>query len=421
MKKILNIFLILSTVLFFVSCLSDEIENPSRTINTLEKATVTIDSVIKLCPVADRVAKKIDSNLIIKGIIVYDPLTKNLPSCFFIQNHEGTRALKISVYEDAYFSRLGPGDEVSINLKGLYLGKSYSIITVGEGADASYTVGRISNDSLKRRLIIGDYIPPKPRVLPFDSLKLSYVGTLITLDSVQFDPASKGKKIFEGTGSYTTRTILNNKLKGLVISTYKNFTFGDEHTPLGKGSITGILSWYSGTPQLVLRDMNDIIMKGDNPFFWYEDFSSKTLGKFKNISVTGDQTWFYDTKYLCATITGYVEGSRFANEDWLISEKIDLTKKTAVNLVANYKANYWVDWNLIEMLVSSDYDGTSSPNTQGTWTKVPLNQSTKFALGTITYDMKDYIGKNVYIAFKYRSITTDAMTFELLSLSLIDK
>ena len=141
------------------------------------------------------------------------------------------------------------------------------------------------------------------------------------------------------------------------------------------------------------------------------------LGKFTTQSVSGDQVWAFDShKYV--TISGYVATVDNANEDWLISPEIDLSKVTAAKLSFDHVARYFADAkNEATVWVSSNYiDGLPAT---ATWTQLPTKTFTDpgswpTVLPTSgEISLTSYAGKKIKIAFKYVSTATKAGTWEL--------
>jgi len=145
-----------------------------------------------------------------------------------------------------------------------------------------------------------------------------------------------------------------------------------------------------------------------------ETFES-SLGKFTTQSVTGDQVWGFDShKYV--TITGYVATVNNANEDWLISPEIDLTKVTAAKLSFDHVVRYFTDPKTeATVWVSSNY--ISGLPATATWTQLPTKVFSNAADWTLAssgeISLTAYAGKKIKIAFKYVSTATKAGTWEL--------
>ena len=62
----------------------------------------------------------------------------------------------------------------------------------------------------------------------------------------------------------------------------------------------------------------------------------QSFNTFTNASVTGSQTWYFNTTFNFAYCNGRVGGINYANEDWLISPAINLLQTANVkNLVCS--------------------------------------------------------------------------------------
>ncbi len=148
----------------------------------------------------------------------------------------------------------------------------------------------------------------------------------------------------------------------------------------------------------------------ESPIIFREDFNAGTLGAFTQVSVMGDQVWRFrsygDDQY--AEMSGYASGTRYDNDDYLISPAIDLSK----NETASFKTRQMVNfldgvWENIQILVSTDYDGEGDVNA-ATWDELNLNTKptgTNYDfVESESFDLADYIGQSsVYFAFHYQS------------------
>lgn len=140
------------------------------------------------------------------------------------------------------------------------------------------------------------------------------------------------------------------------------------------------------------------------------------IGKFTTQSVSGDEVWKHDAQYKYMLVTGYVDGTNKANEDWLISPEIDLAGVTAAKLsfehVTRYfasvstEATVWVSENYVDGLPSTaQWTQLTTPafTNASNWNLVPSGEISLTA----------YAGKKIKIAFKYISTATKAGTWEL--------
>lgn len=152
-----------------------------------------------------------------------------------------------------------------------------------------------------------------------------------------------------------------------------------------------------------------------------EEFTS-SIGKFTQYSVTGTPVWAYSSSYKCATINGY--GSN--NEDWLISNVINLSSYTDITLSFRYAVgfgSYGTVFDDIKVFVSSDYSGTGDPNTatweEKTFTEADLDPYWQWT-NSGNIDLSTYAGEStVYVAFKYTSTSSLACAWEVDNVSIV--
>ena len=149
-----------------------------------------------------------------------------------------------------------------------------------------------------------------------------------------------------------------------------------------------------------------------------EGFDSD-LGSWTGYNVSGDQVWGWASYGLppgCAIMNGYDEGPN-PNEDWLISPSLDLSNYSEVLFSFDHVRNYGTNAGL-SVLVSTDYDGTSDPSSNGTWNDLTA-MFTFTEEGTWDWssageaDVTMYNGASTYFAFKYISTTEDCSTWEV--------
>ena len=143
------------------------------------------------------------------------------------------------------------------------------------------------------------------------------------------------------------------------------------------------------------------------------------IGDFKAISIKGDQFWTWNS-YKYMLMTGYVSGSYFDNEDWLVSPAINLTERVNPWLNFTHVGRYFNAGvpkpesmkKAISVWVSTKSDGNSINIDD--WTKVeipaagyPSGLNWTFIPST-GINLSAYAGKsNIRIAFRYLSSAAD--------------
>jgi hypothetical protein len=150
--------------------------------------------------------------------------------------------------------------------------------------------------------------------------------------------------------------------------------------------------------------------------FFTEDFTT-TLGQFTGTSVVGDQIWEWaNFGGGCAKMSGYANTVNNVNEDWLISSTISLSGLTGVKMSFQEAINYITSLEDLKVMISTNYDGTSNPNT-ATWTELtgftraPGNNWTFIESGEVS--LAAFEGQNIRIAFKYLSSASAGATWEI--------
>ncbi len=153
-------------------------------------------------------------------------------------------------------------------------------------------------------------------------------------------------------------------------------------------------------------------VKGQIIFKDFEDSSLTSYG-WSTYSVTGDEYWeiyeYSGNKF--AKMTGW-DGSSKANEDWLITSPIYTEKQTQAILSFLTAKNY--TGNDLQAFISSDYDGSSDPNT-ASWSNLNpiLSAGSWVWTNSGDIDLSSYLGQTLYIGFKYTSDATNSATWEV--------
>ena len=149
-----------------------------------------------------------------------------------------------------------------------------------------------------------------------------------------------------------------------------------------------------------------------------EGFNSG-LGDWTPYSVIGEQVWNWSDAFGnppgCAIMNGY-SGAPVPNEDWLISPALDLNGYYDITFGFDHARNYGSNEGLL-IMVSTDYDGSSDPNT-GTWNDITSSYTfpdpgswTFFNAGIA--DISAYESGSTYLAFLYNSTSSEACTWEV--------
>ncbi|MFM2291167.1 MAG: hypothetical protein RIS29_980 [Bacteroidota bacterium] len=155
----------------------------------------------------------------------------------------------------------------------------------------------------------------------------------------------------------------------------------------------------------------------------YSESFTTSRGKFIAVNVSGAQFWAFDSHgYM--NMSGYASPTNYANEDWLISPQIDMTKVTSAKMKFEYVTRYFgVLKNEATVWVSPTYE-EGLPSSVTDWKQVktyPLTDATSWNFSnSYELDLSEYAGKKIAIAFKYLSTNTKAGTWELKNFSVTE-
>ena len=121
--------------------------------------------------------------------------------------------------------------------------------------------------------------------------------------------------------------------------------------------------------------------------------------------------WEHSTQYTCMKATAYKNDTKenFASESWLISPEIDLAGKEAAFLTFDHAGGFFgTPANEATLWISKD---------GGAWTQLAIAESAYPTSWTFIsagkWDLAEYLGGKIKIAFKYTSTATKAGTWEI--------
>ncbi len=310
------------------------------------------------------------------------------------------------------------GDSVRINLNGATILKYNSMFQV-DGLDPDNNVVKIATQQYKTPEVTTLF-----NIFANDSF---YQGRLIQLDHVEFLCSEVGSTWADAINQQSEDRTISDTLGNQVIirsSGYANFA-GDL-LPTGKGSVIAIVSQYNSTIQLIIRDPNELTLNGTRKIACADvtkDFQDQSItsGGWTTQVVTGTLNWTTSDQGSTGNFYGMMKNwdgvQNIASEAWFISPALDFSSST--NPVFDFRNAYNYTGNALQVKISTNYDGVSSP-ASATWN----NLSVQLSPGSWTWvsasdlpngpvDLTPYLTNNVYIAFVYTGGTTSGSTWEI--------
>lgn len=304
MKYLKLALLALVAVFATTSCMDDDWKDPNSETSPYGNNSIQEDNVVPIAELKNTYGPKqkdeindtvrIADGTQIKGIVTGNDIEGNIYSQISIQDESDKPGIIISVAQGGLSGQLQIGQEVLINVGGLYYGTYRSQPQLGvayhdSSKDQNYP-SRISRADWQNRFkVIGKPDASKIKVQVFSTnpdtskgelnvadlldadVAYKYAGCLVTLKGVEFAmgdgkttlaPEDEGKTLGYGVTRYFKGYDKTNKQIGIRTSCYADFAAN--LVPQGVVDVTGVLSCYKSsakynhTVQLALRRFSDI-------------------------------------------------------------------------------------------------------------------------------------------------------------------
>jgi hypothetical protein len=417
MKNIKILSLIIATLLF--GCVEDD-EFDAPDLNSLCDSTIKANKeIIDLNGFTNPTLYTADD--VIEGYVVSNDEEGNFYKSISIQKEDGSIGITIPVDQYNLHNEYRPGTKVAIKLKDRYVGKSSSMISIGnlyEGA-----IGRIATSEFRNVIIrkCGDTRTEDQLVKVRNIAEAkNYMNTLIEIQDVQFTTASLNKKFYDislpspGGG---TNHLIQDFTDEVILRVSEFASFANKTIPSGSGKIRGIMMKYNNDFQFMVKSFNDV--KLDNPVrlqfqtIYQENFNSN-FPQWTRVNVLGSQVWtsatFSGNSY--ANINGFQNGANNPNEDWLISPIINIPNLSKVYFI--FKNQRKFAGNNIEVFYSTNYT-SGNPNTAN-WTSVSSTLDldiNNYVWTTSIANFTNLINSNIRVAFKYTSTNTASSNWQI--------
>ncbi len=442
--KIINKITTLALIILFVhSCVQDDdysvpqsvgLEENQKLVQLLseiENGSADLMSITELKNLfIEEEVNLIESNLVVKGYVSSSDYSGNFYKEFYIQDdiENPTAGIKISINQVDSYNQFNIGREVYIKLQGLYVGETNSgdgVIAIGGAENAAGDeISEISENRVSDCILrSNNSFSLVPLALNLSDINDSHIGIYVSALSAQFSADLDGLTYVDPDEDYDTQRDLVSCVDSgtLKLETSAFSNFNDSMLPTEtSGTISGIITrdYFGDNRVMMLNTKDDVNFDSSrcDPLF-ADDFSSNNLNNWTVINVVGDQEWEvvpYGNPAPSAKITGF-SGGNFVNEDWLITSVIDLSSLSSATL--NFQSVVRYSGPALEVYASADYSG-GNPSSDGSWTELSVNLDTDSSSWSSwtdsgNVDLSQYVGGNVFIAFKYISSTSASATYEI--------
>lgn len=287
MKNIKYLLMLVLACSLFTGCMDDDWDTPNA--EALNKAygnqeiaetnVITIGSLKEqyesVINASTNSYEQITEDVQIKGRVVGNDIGGNIYNEVSID--DGTGAILICISQGGLFSYLPVGQEIVVDLKGLYIGGYGKQAEIGmpyTNAKGNSYVSRMSRVLWNKHFkLTGVADASKVVAEEFDVSKRTKEeyftannGKLMTIKNVEFTNAD-GKTTFAPSEEKDAANSVNRGLSqngkpiatsSLVVRTSSYADFAAKQLPTGKLNITGVFTRYRTTWQILIRDERDI-------------------------------------------------------------------------------------------------------------------------------------------------------------------
>jgi len=382
---------------------------------------------------------QIVSKTVVKGYVISSDQSGNFYQEFYMQDspENPTTGIKVALNLNDNYNKFNIGREVYVYLKDLYIGETNSgdgVTAIGGKIKPTDTreIENISGNQLNFHLFRSEKTEViVPKIVSLSSIG-QHVSTFVTVQNVFFPDNLIGKSYVDPTEDFDTQRSLEScEGFGFVsakLETSSFASFANNTLPKKAGTINAVVSKDFGGDftVLVLNGIEDVNMVSDDRCtpLNSNDFTPVFQENFEAMTSTnplGGNGWIsfaqagrFNWRVLTSTDSGnpnskiasmgaFNSGNE-SNIAWMISPIINLNAQDLEFL--NFQtSNSFADDSILEVLISTNWDGTTTSIATATWQKLPatiVSRSENFQnwVDSGAIDLSGFSG-TAHIAFKY--------------------
>lgn len=446
--QLTKVFVVLMALVTMISCINDDdFSIPDLTIEEpqLSGEVITVSALRDLFLQEGETVDLGDSTQYVEGYVVTSDASGNWFEEMVIQDSPSnpTAGLRVLIDNSPLFTTYEIGRKIFVKLEGLHLGDSNGVLTLGVTSNLEKIPAPAQLDFIERSSEVAEIIPVDVAISDFSEdlenifVRLSDVQFIKqeTIDTADGLPLSfSGEPLDEFDGERTIMACANNQTAILSTSTFA--TFQSVALPTGRGSISGLLTrnFFGDTFNIVMNDQSGVAFDDADrcdlveidcgvadsagtqvlfeDFFETQSTNQPISGNgWTNFIQDGTQAWeaFFSTGANASLGISANVGSFNSGDDtsvaWLVTPQFnfDLSNEETLQFMTS---NSFSDGSTLELLFSSDWDGTPETIPSATWDVLPaavLVQDDDFFGDWIDSGIVDLscISGSGYIGFRY--------------------
>lgn len=442
--KLTHVFAAIIALLTITSCVQDDdFSTPDLTATdpVLDGEVISVSALRNLFLQEGETVDLTESTQYVEGFVISSDESGNWFEEIIIQDNATapTAGVRILIDESPLFTYYEIGRKIFVKLGGLHLGESNGVLTLGVTNNLEKIPAPLQFDYIQRSATVETIVPVETTI---SNLSEDLENIFIKLTDVQFAKEEvidqsltyAGEPLDEFDGERTIFSCATEQTLILSTSTFANFK--SIVLPTGRGSISGVLTrnFFGEDFNLAINDRNDVVFDqaercdpveidcgvadAAGSTILFEDFfetqatNSPISGNgWTNYQQEGSETWeAYSSGGQNASLgisarVGSFQSGDDATIAWLITPMLDLQANTGETLQF-MTSNSFSDGSTLDLLFSSDWDGTEAGIATATWDVLPAG---------VIVDDGDFFGdwidsgivdlscieSNGYVAFRY--------------------
>lgn len=322
----------------------------------------TDDNYAIKCPVRDD-----GSDYIIRGRVISSDASGNVYKSMYIQ--DATGAITLSINQNSLYNQYRIGQEVVIDVTGMYIGKYAGLEQIGGYGEYNGTpqvsfmdyptfVDHCQLNGLPETemayINYGEEAPADgmyttvvkiPEIMAAtDAAEIRNMQSrLVEIRNVHFEQG--GQNTYSSYQATENRNLVDEQNNTLVVRTSGYSNFYAQTLPTGTGTVRGLLSYFNGTWQLILRSQADVMFGGkgqkDDPY---------TVDEALELQDTGATGWVKG--YIVGALKGDVT-TVTSNSDIIWSKDVDMDNNLVIGRTADTRD--FTQCVVVELRAGSDF------------------------------------------------------------------
>lgn len=290
----------------------------------------------------------------------------------YINIEDSTGGIQIKINNTALYNKYKVGQRVYVKCDGLVVGDYRRLPQLGMWANGSMqpipsskTYLYLFNDGAPVHVEPSIVLTSIPAA---NDIPSSYYNRLVRLEGATFVEA--GMATFSETSSSTSHDIKMADGTTITLRTSNYATFAGETLPIGTGNITGILTRYNSTVQLVISSLADL-ENFTPPVQRQTIFSVNYSNAFNDgwFQTGTGNPWQVMTN---TSFNGFVNNPASGQDNWLISPAIDLSNAESPELSFTHRAPQGFNTTHMKVYYTPNYTGDVNTTL---WIPLPLSNT----------------------------------------------